>query len=176
MKIKGKNQKGFTLMELMISTFVFVFITTIVLINFRETKKSDQLRISTQILASEIRRAQNMTQTGVVTDGVTSYGIYFDTESSYILFADSDPERNKIFDQEDEQVNKITLNNVNFDQVENNIIFIPPKPIICIGSDEEDIVCNQEDNFVITLTHVDTGDTREVIVQPLSGQISVNVP
>ena len=174
MKTKKKNQKGFTLLELLMSTFIFIFITTIVLINFGAIKRSDELRIGAQILASEIRKAQNMTQTGVVTEGVTSYGINFESES-YVLFADSDPERNKVFDEEiDRQISSVIFKNVTIDREGYNVTFIPPKPIICIG--ETEMECNLEGNFVITLTHIITGETREVVVQPLSGQISIQKP
>lgn len=50
--------KGFTLIEMLISLSIFGVITGIVIANFRAGQQGDELRISGQLVASTMRRAQ----------------------------------------------------------------------------------------------------------------------
>ena len=56
--------KGFTLIEMLISLAIFGVITGMVMANFKLGAQGDELRISSQLVASSIRRAQTMAIAG----------------------------------------------------------------------------------------------------------------
>lgn len=58
------SRKGFTMIEMLISLSIFAVVTAFVTANFRAGRQSDELRQSTQLLATAIRRAQTMALTG----------------------------------------------------------------------------------------------------------------
>lgn len=62
-------KKGFTLIEMLISLAIFGVITGMVMANFKQGSQGDELRISSQLMASAIRRAQ----TAAVAGQTTSY-------------------------------------------------------------------------------------------------------
>ena len=62
-----RSARGFTLPELLVSISIFVIITTAVVVNFRASEESGQLRLGAQTLASTLGALQNMAQTGRVT-------------------------------------------------------------------------------------------------------------
>jgi prepilin-type N-terminal cleavage/methylation domain-containing protein len=56
--------RGFTLVEMLISLAIFGVITGMVLANFRAGAQGDELRISSQLVASAVRRAQSLAIAG----------------------------------------------------------------------------------------------------------------
>lgn len=58
------SRAGFTMIEMLISLSIFAVITAFVTANFRAGRQSDELRQSTQLLATAIRRAQTMAISG----------------------------------------------------------------------------------------------------------------
>lgn len=57
-------RRGFTMIEMLISLSIFAVVTAFVTANFRAGRQSDELRLSTQLLATAIRRAQTMAISG----------------------------------------------------------------------------------------------------------------
>jgi len=58
------SRSGFTMIEMLISLSIFAVVTAFVTANFRAGRQSDELRLSTQLLATAIRRAQTMAISG----------------------------------------------------------------------------------------------------------------
>ena len=188
--ILNNNKKGFTLVELIVSIGIFVFITAAVLLNFRYGNFAGELRTNADVFASYLRQAQNMTQSGVITENTSAYGIFITTEGSYVLFADLD--RNNFYDEDQDRdltIENFRFVNFNPDNVNISIVFSPPKPKVCLvdfdrigdpyielrgddGRYEEH--CDQVGDLVFTLTHQKSGDSRTVSLNPISGQISID--
>lgn len=86
--------KGFTLIELMVVVAIMVLITTAVLIRQSRFDSSTLLRSLSYSIALSIRSAQvyGTSVLGVKSGGVTlfapAYGVYFNNQNSYLLFAD----------------------------------------------------------------------------------------
>jgi prepilin-type N-terminal cleavage/methylation domain-containing protein len=52
------DQRGFTLIEMLVSLSIFAVITSFVIANYRVGQQGDELRISAQLVGSMVRRAQ----------------------------------------------------------------------------------------------------------------------
>lgn len=59
-----RHQRGFTLIEMLISLSIFALITGFTAANYRTGRRTDELRQGSQLLASSIRRAQTMALAG----------------------------------------------------------------------------------------------------------------
>lgn len=60
----ANDVRGFTLVELLISMSILAVMTSFTVTNYRVGKQSDELRQGSQILASQLRRAQTMALAG----------------------------------------------------------------------------------------------------------------
>lgn len=96
--LKSKNTRGFTLVELMVSIFIIVTITGVMIANYPESSIKITLANLNNKVALLIREAQvrgsaidSNNSTLAVESPVSGYGIYFNlsTPESIILFADS---------------------------------------------------------------------------------------
>jgi prepilin-type N-terminal cleavage/methylation domain-containing protein len=90
-----QNQRGFSLIELLVSIAIFTILSGIVMFSFSDVRKHDELRESSEQLSSYLRQAQNLAMTGQKVNGSNppkgGYGIYIDILSAsrtYQLFAD----------------------------------------------------------------------------------------
>lgn len=63
---KVTRPNGFTIIELIISITVFVFLTTVVVFGFRGAGQANNLRQNAAELVANLRRAQSLAQTGAV--------------------------------------------------------------------------------------------------------------
>ncbi len=97
MKIFFINNKGTTLIELIVGIAIIGIITGAVLANFRVGERTNNLHIATQKLVSDIRQVQNYAMSlkshiGSIPPG--GWGIFFNTNGdkggSYTFFADTD--------------------------------------------------------------------------------------
>jgi len=92
MKYIFKN-KGFTLIEIIISVSVFAILMGIVISGFQDTRKHEELRDASLQMISHIKKVQNFAQTGHEFEGDVpsgGYGFHINLtdKSQYILFAD----------------------------------------------------------------------------------------
>ena len=130
-KVQIKNQKGFTVLELLVSATVLITIMTFVLANFRTGQYSGELDVVTRQIVDSVGTVRNMTLGGQVIEDPTSpgqrvfpaggYGVHFDNISvdnakRLVLYADginSFSEKNSTYDSGEE----ITGGVINFENV-----------------------------------------------------------
>jgi prepilin-type N-terminal cleavage/methylation domain-containing protein len=141
-----RRQSAFTLIELLVVVFIIVFLSVLVLANYRSGQMQYSLSQSTQRLVSDLRKAQNMAMGGVGIKGqYCGYGIkinYNEDPTSYIFYADvsslgcnySDHE----YDNDDHVVETVTLLRAISVQSTSpsplDIFFQPPEPITYINA------------------------------------------
>jgi prepilin-type N-terminal cleavage/methylation domain-containing protein len=133
-------RSGFTLVETLVVIAVIVTISGIMLVNYRGGEKQFALVRSSYMVASDLRRAQNMAMNVTIFNNQTpaGYGINFNTASpySYILFADLN--NDQIY-QSNEKIETITLeknikiSGLSADNLD--IVFLPPDPTTKITPD-----------------------------------------
>jgi len=98
LKNNYKNNKAFTLAEVLIVIAIVLFLFPMVITNYNAGEKQFSLYRSAHGLAQELRNTQEMAMTGKTTPGqfdqnfpTGGYGLYFENnKNSYILFADCD--------------------------------------------------------------------------------------
>jgi prepilin-type N-terminal cleavage/methylation domain-containing protein len=87
-------RKGFTLIELLVVTSIIVFLTALILPNYRQGDKKLALERSVHKLAQDVRRVQDMALSSKEFQGQVpaGYGIYLNKNqpTQYVLFADLD--------------------------------------------------------------------------------------
>ncbi len=167
-------KKGFTIIELLVALGVFVVVTAMVVANFRAGGRSDELRIAAETLISNLRKAQNMSLAGQLTNGVSppgGYGVYFKLSDAdrYIIFSDLDGDLGytageALLDGTIILPKDIRISNIQPAAV-SSAIFKPPKPVIYINGGIS------EATLSVTLQHNLSGKTRTVTVKRISGQI-----
>lgn len=69
------RHSGFTLVELLVSMAIFAVITGFVMANFRAGSQGDEIRLASQIVASEVRRAQTQALAGQMTKFCREAGV-----------------------------------------------------------------------------------------------------
>ncbi len=185
-----RDPKGFSLVEMLVSIFIFTVIFSLVLAYVRGEEKSRALELSAQDLASFIRKAQFLSLTGKEKeiDGVFrfprgGYGVRLSVcaapPCTYYLFGDLDGQLD--YDQADgEQIGaeKITLPSfvevsglkVNGVEVaEADVVFRPPRPTVCVDRD-----CSGDGNLSLKLFHTSTGREAFIFINSETGQVSVD--
>lgn len=65
--------RGFTLLELVISISIFVFLTTVTVFSFRGVGRANNLRSASDSLVGSLRRAQGMALAGTATNVCSDY-------------------------------------------------------------------------------------------------------
>lgn len=182
LNIGKANLTGFTLIELIVSTFIIGLISTIFMANYHYGGQVGKVSMEAQKLVSDIRRAQSYTLglkefKGIRPDG--GWGVYFNkqggNEYKYIIFADygdgSGGSNNQKynndsgFDETFQTVdlsNNIEISDIKIDNASKNILhltFEPPDPAIYICDNVGS--CGNEAEII--LTDVD-GNTKTVLV------------
>lgn len=172
-------KKGFTIIELLVAISIFIIVTSLVVANFRRGARSDELKIAVAGLASTLQRAQTMALAGEAISGIVplgGYGIYITLgePNQYIIFADNNNDKNYNANENEELAGGIfflpsgvVINQLNPGPFV-NIVFKPPKPTIYINNGE-----TSPNSATITLKDLVSNQTKSVIVNRISGQISI---
>ena len=143
-KTKAKNVKqgGYTLLEVMLILVIIGLLSGVVLANYKLGAKRSDLQLATRLLASNLRRAEQLALStkqengGVIPCG---YGVHFDTlNSSYFLYASKDGAEtgctsdNKIYDsgEQFESVINLPIDITFFSPMPADIFFEPPHPTV----------------------------------------------
>jgi len=163
-------QKGFTLIEMIVSISIIALISGIFLTNYHSTNKRSELNVSAQELASNIRLAQDHSLGSVkFNDNIPQggWGVYFNktvgNNARYIIFANNDDgayTRDADGSEDFKTVNlpgNVVINSLTVDGAEDEVdlIFLPPDPTIYING-------NSNKNLEIGLT--DNNSTKTVLI------------
>jgi len=149
---RSKNEKlnnsfGFTLIELLVSISIIALISGVFMVNYHNTNKRSELKVTVQKLASDIRLAQNYSLGSKTYDGVNTskggWGIHFSlsSPSNYIIFADKNaPNGNQAYDAGEAIETKTLPAGVTISSLSPantvDIVFFPPDPATYVnGSD-----------------------------------------
>ncbi|MFC1756942.1 Tfp pilus assembly protein FimT/FimU, partial [Patescibacteria group bacterium] len=138
-------ESGFTLIELMVVVFITVLMSSLTLVNYRESKIRHSLSNSAQILISDLRLAQNLATSGVDLRGTyCGYGLNISSGSySYFIYADiTNPcsASNHTYNDGDAIIQEVAL----FSGVRVgaavpspvDVFFEPPRPTTYINNDD----------------------------------------
>ncbi len=104
--------RGFSLIELLVVTGIFVVITGVVLANNAQFNSSVLLGNAAYDVALSIRQAQvyGLSTRNYSGEFRVGYGVHFEGTTAYVIFADLDEDRNKRYDPGvDQVVQQITL-------------------------------------------------------------------
>lgn len=172
-----KDSKGFTLLELLVVFIIIAIVSSILLVNYRNTGQQFAVQRSAHKLAQDIRRASEMAMAaqeccgGIVPPG---YGIFLQGGSSnYILYADTQPSSgNEFYTSADSRLETINLESgVTIQSIDSpnnraSINFKPPSPITRIKYQ-----VSSERN-IVTITLGSSSYTKRVIVN-VAGLIEI---
>jgi len=138
-----KNKKAFTVAEMLVVIFIIGLTASITLVNFRKGERSGGFLLTTEQLASDLRKIQTRTIAGLINQTTTltgGYGFYITNSQpqQYILFND---DGDLIFDAETDNVLEtivlpIGVTFIDFPSDEVTVIFKPPKPTIYSAGDK----------------------------------------
>ncbi len=142
------KNKGFTLVEIMVVLSITLFLSAIILVDYRTGAKQFALERSAHKLAQDIRKAQGMAIStkelpgGIIPEG--GYGIYLvKTADSYNIYADtgseqynSGEEMETLFLEKDVEIKDINLKKLippsTVSKTEVSINFKPPDPTVSL--------------------------------------------
>ena len=151
MKFKThKKGEGFTLVEVLISIAIFLIITTIVLVNYRQGENSSTFRLQAFDIEDLIRDVQGMSIAGKKIEDtipVNGYGVFLDKiDDEIVVFGDMDSDN--LFNEGVDLLysRNFLSDNINFNKfnifcdIYSNpnslsLMFIPPKPLMIINND-----------------------------------------
>lgn len=180
------SELGFTMIELMVTIGIFALITGVVLANFRSGERGESLRLATEQLAQDIRRAQGDTLSGKTSfyqeqgDATPKeqvplggYGIEFALGSDAGRYAFFPPASFTVLPK------GIVIKSVQLsDNSTMNDFFLigfrPPQGTAFFKTtDAEGGFFSDANEAVVTLQHSVTKQERRVTINRISGKISV---
>lgn len=137
------KERGFTLPEILVVVGIMIFMTALILPNWRRGNQGLAIDRAIHRIAQDITRAEEMAlraqffqcQAG----SIKGYGVYWDRTAmpdSYVLFADCNG--NEAYDGSDATVETIAIENgVNISSLSPDpsfsIVFTPPEPRVLIS-------------------------------------------
>jgi prepilin-type N-terminal cleavage/methylation domain-containing protein len=153
--------KAFTLIELLVVTAIILFLTSLILPNYRAGDKGLALQRSASKLSQDLRRVQEMAMSAEEVSGSVPYGfgIYFNisSPSSYILFADEDNSHNRNAGDTDLETIDLESNIIisNLSPADSfSVLFSPPDPAVWINDSSSGAVGR------ITLSIIDDSNNK----------------
>ena len=180
LKFLSKKQKGFTLIEVLVSVFIVITLTTLVLANFEWGGYNFALERSLRGLSQQIRVVQEMALSSREVDGSVpkgGYGIYLEETNlqKYILFADYEkgggelrtygPEDTIIgeyFLEKDVLISGLYFHSSPLNRL--NVVFFPPDPKVYISSGNGVLAGGGPDFFARIILSAANGATGSVSI------------
>lgn len=165
------KNKGFSLIELLVSIAIFGILSTFIVANIRGSGPKQEVRLQAANLASLLRQAQVRSMAGEPVEGsvpLGGYGLEIDdcvtAPCSVTTLVDRDGDFAADSTDQIGLGDQILTDVVGADSV--RIYFKPPRPYVCINAD-----CSRTQEVVINVLHPRTDDFSTVKVNPVSGQI-----
>lgn len=168
--------KGFTLIESIVTIAVIVIMAVIVLANYDTLRTQSALNRAVQKIVVDIRKAQNFSaQTRRLSDGSIpcGYGIHYEADDTYILFADIDNSgslcgnADQMYDTNDDvdvEIIRIRQQSMEFSGSFQDILFFPPDPLTFINGGNPPGVHDSGLSTTINLCFEGNSPCRQVIV------------
>jgi len=130
---KREIKLGFSLIELLVVIFIIILISGSVLANYGSGQRKYYVSKTSQQLASDLRRAQNMALAGKTQGGIApkGYGIHINSANQYLIFYNTDT--SKLYQGGGVSVILETINTeggVALSPASYDIYFAPPEPLI----------------------------------------------
>ena len=169
-----KQPSGFTLLELIITVGIFTMVTGVLIANLRGGEQLDQLRLQGDLLASQLRRSQGQAVAGINGTTVNGYGIAIDAANAtqYIVFSDS--RSSGALNRYDSGEETETVN------LPDNMEMTVPSSVDIVFSNPTGAVYRNgvltQSIVTSTMTHTSISKSVDVVILPLSGQVSVSQP
>lgn len=149
--MKKHNQKGFSLVEMLVVMAVITIISLMVLAQYRLGRRKNLLRLEAQKVVNSLRRVQNMSLSSQEYKGrvpeLGGYGAHFnelgENAKSYVLFADvnGDGQYNDDGTEKIETINfpdRVSLGGLEAEQID--IIFSAPDGALSISGGRESTI------------------------------------
>lgn len=181
---KSWEEKAFTILEILVTITMVLFLTALVFFAHREGETTFLLQREAQKAVQDIRKAQEMAISTIECEKCSGggipeggYGIHFEKDSSsYFIYADSDTPLGQ-YDSPDDVISTIELEKVVVSEIRDkngskfndvSINFQPPDPVISITSPSDlDLV------YIQVSLGSDPDRYRTILVNK-SGLIEVN--
>jgi len=166
---RSSNRFAFTITEMIIVVAIVGLIAGLTLANYRAHERQLVLESETQKIVSVLRQIQMMALSKPTVDSEPpqgGYGFYW-TASSYLIFGDSNA--NYQYDAETDKIIQ-TFNlptSVSIQAAWQNLIFKPSKAEVYLNG----AIFLQTAN--LTLTHSQTGKTKNIQINGLTGMIGI---
>ncbi len=172
-------KKGFTVVELVITSAIFVILFAVSVANYREAEKSESLKVTGHQLTSDISWLQTASITGTSSDhGMGfAYGIYTDLNSNnYIMFRDDN--NNKSFEQSSDRIirrvylpgdfiiSEILLGKDAVSPI--TTIFLPPRPVVYSNGQPSQQI------YIKISRATGAGKQIEITIDPVTGRARQN--
>ncbi|MCX6785802.1 MAG: hypothetical protein NTZ18_03045 [Candidatus Komeilibacteria bacterium] len=171
---KLKSGAGFTVAEMLTVAAIFVIVGTLVIAGFNSGTRRSELILATDEMASNIRKMQTATLTGIATGEIAptgGYGLYFNLaqNNQYLLFRDGGDQvytaGSDIIIQTIALPAGITLSGLTADPL--TVVFKPPKPTIYFNG------ATAANLAAISLISSNVSDKQgQIAINRITGQVS----
>lgn len=121
-----KSKKAFTIVEVLVSIFIFIIITSFVIANYKKGENSNAFRLSAFDVEDAIKATQNMAFTGKKINNMipsNAYGInFYSVNNSYTFFGDRNDGCIDLFNRND---TSFICNNGDVPDIISEVNFLP---------------------------------------------------
>lgn len=178
-----KGNKAFTLIELLVIIAITILMTVLVFSNYGKNNEIFALERSSQKLAQDLRRTEDMAMSGFEGDSTTlGYGVYFKTADSglYRIYEEKNTNTNMWYeaaiDTVKETINiepKVVICSIKDNgasQTQLSVSFEPPNPLTYVGG----VSTGHEASIVLCLSS-DNTKTKTIKINN-TGRIEITTP
>jgi prepilin-type N-terminal cleavage/methylation domain-containing protein len=173
--VVGKNQnKGFTLVEMLVVIFIMVLFSVLVISAYGNGQQKYALNSAVQKLAADLHSAQNLALSGTAQapDTPVGYGIHVKTATQYVLFYNiagmNPPDQYRYRSNPpvpSKEIGTINLSSGATVNLANDVFFTPPDPTTYFNGSPA--ASGDSLNFTITMT----GGLSQTITVYTNGRI-----